>query len=257
MEKWTHSKLGKEYTGCILSPCLFNFYAEFFFVFLFVCLFLLSLKRTPVVFFLAKLLQLCPTLQACGPQPARLLCPWDSPGENTGGGRHALLQGSFPTQGSNPCLQHLLHRQEDSLPGAPPGLSGLHKVGLRGSQESRLFRNDWSEFQPVCIECFSLVYDRPFFSIFSLLQGYSGVLGPQVLSVFLCCTYSLSKNSANHTETFFVSWPFNTMITSYLRHFNVWNNSVWLKALCSPRIITSQGFYIRLPDILNTHPICC
>ena len=28
----------------------------------------------------------------------------DSPGKNTGVGCHALLQGIFPTQGSNPCL---------------------------------------------------------------------------------------------------------------------------------------------------------
>ena len=35
---------------------------------------------------------------------ARLLCPWDSPGKNTGVGCHFLLQGIFPTQGSNPCL---------------------------------------------------------------------------------------------------------------------------------------------------------
>ena len=32
---------------------------------------------------------------------ARLLCPWDSPGKNTGVGYHALLQRIFPTQGSN------------------------------------------------------------------------------------------------------------------------------------------------------------
>ena len=31
-------------------------------------------------------------------QPARLLCPWDSPGTNTGVGCHFLLQGIFPTQ---------------------------------------------------------------------------------------------------------------------------------------------------------------
>ena len=30
----------------------------------------------------------------------------DSPGKNTGVGSHALLQGIFPTQGSNPGLQH-------------------------------------------------------------------------------------------------------------------------------------------------------
>ena len=35
-------------------------------------------------------------------QPTRLLCPWDSPGKNSGVGCHALLQGIFSTQGSNP-----------------------------------------------------------------------------------------------------------------------------------------------------------
>ena len=30
MEQWTGSKLGKEYKkGCLLSPCLFNLYAEY------------------------------------------------------------------------------------------------------------------------------------------------------------------------------------------------------------------------------------
>ena len=40
-----------------------------------------------------------------GPQPARLLCPWDSSGKSTGVGCGALLQGIFLTQGSNPGLQ--------------------------------------------------------------------------------------------------------------------------------------------------------
>ena len=34
------------------------------------------------------------------------VCPWDFPGKNTGVGCHSLLQGVFPTQGSN---WHLLH----------------------------------------------------------------------------------------------------------------------------------------------------
>ena len=33
----------------------------------------------------------------------QLLCPWNSPGKNTGVGSHSLLQGTFPTQGSNPA----------------------------------------------------------------------------------------------------------------------------------------------------------
>ena len=48
-------------------------------------------------------------------QPARLLCPWDSPGKNTGVGCHALLQGIFPTQGLNLHLLGFLHWQVDSL----------------------------------------------------------------------------------------------------------------------------------------------
>ena len=40
----------------------------------------------------AKVLQLCQTLRHCGLVPARLLCPWGSPGKNTGVGCHALLQ---------------------------------------------------------------------------------------------------------------------------------------------------------------------
>ena len=54
-------------------------------------------------------------------QPARCLCPQDSPGKNTGVGCHVLLQGIFPTQGWNPRLLHLLHWQAGSLSLAPPG----------------------------------------------------------------------------------------------------------------------------------------
>ena len=41
-----------------------------------------------------------------GWQPARLLCPWDSPGKNTGVGCHSLLQRTFSTQGPSPGLPH-------------------------------------------------------------------------------------------------------------------------------------------------------
>ena len=51
-----------------------------------------------------------------GLSPARLLCPWDSPGKNTAIGCHFLLQGIFPTQGCNLPLLHLLPWQVDFLP---------------------------------------------------------------------------------------------------------------------------------------------
>ena len=59
----------------------------------------------------AQSLQSHPTL--CNPKgPTRLLCPWGSPGQNAGVGCHFLLQGIFPTHGSN---LHLLPRQVDSF----------------------------------------------------------------------------------------------------------------------------------------------
>ena len=50
--------------------------------------------------------QLCLTLcdpMDCSPQAPH---PWDSLGKNTGVGCHFLLQGIFPTPGSNPGLLH-------------------------------------------------------------------------------------------------------------------------------------------------------
>ena len=43
-------------------------------------------------------------LRPQGLQPARLLCPWDFPGRNTGVGCYFLLQGIFLTQRLNPCF---------------------------------------------------------------------------------------------------------------------------------------------------------
>ena len=46
------------------------------------------------------------SLRAYGQQPTKLLCPWNSPGKNTGVGSHSFLQGIFPIQGLNPGLLH-------------------------------------------------------------------------------------------------------------------------------------------------------
>ena len=50
--------------------------------------------------------------EALQTEASRFLCPWDSPGKNTGVGCQFWLQGIFPR-----CL---LHWQADSLPQAPP-----------------------------------------------------------------------------------------------------------------------------------------
>ena len=48
-----------------------------------------------------KVAQSCLSLQSCG-----LYSPWNSPGQNTGVGSLSLLQGIFPSQGSNPDPPH-------------------------------------------------------------------------------------------------------------------------------------------------------
>ena len=75
---------------------------------LFAVLILVTKEGLPVLIVVvcAQSLQSCPTLQSYKLLPARLLCPWDSPGKNTGMACHFLLQGIFLAQGSN---QHLLH----------------------------------------------------------------------------------------------------------------------------------------------------
>ena len=46
------------------------------------------------------------SLQLYVQQPARLLCPWNSPGKDAGVGSHSLLQEILLTQGSKPGLPH-------------------------------------------------------------------------------------------------------------------------------------------------------
>ena len=56
------------------------------------------------------------TLQPYGLWPSRLLCPWDSPGKDTGVGCHSLHQRNFPTQGSNPGLLNRRQIKRNKVP---------------------------------------------------------------------------------------------------------------------------------------------
>ena len=61
---------------------------------------------------------------------SRLLCPWDSPGKNTGMGCRPLLQGIFPTQAV-------------SLPLTPPGKPLLQSLVAKHSPTyaEKIFQN--------------------------------------------------------------------------------------------------------------------
>ena len=83
--------------------------------------------------------QLCPTL--CDPvdcSPPGSSVHGDSPGENTGVGWHARLQGIFPTQGLNQGLPHckwILYRL--SHQGSPRILEWVAYPFSRGSSQPR------------------------------------------------------------------------------------------------------------------------
>ena len=79
-------------------------------------------------------------LRPHGLQSTRLLCPWDSPGKNTGVGCHVLLQGIFPTQESNP---HLLHCKQILYPLSHLG-SPIYVQNNRNIQEFSTQSNIYS-----------------------------------------------------------------------------------------------------------------
>ena len=85
--------------GCILSSWLFNLYAEY--------IMQNARLHEAQAGIKIEVSQSFPTIcnqwaVAC----TKLLCPWNSPGKNTGVGCHFLLQGIFLTQGLNPGLTH-------------------------------------------------------------------------------------------------------------------------------------------------------
>ena len=79
-----------------------------------------------------------------GLQPVRLLCPWNSPDNNTGMGYHTLLQGIFPTQGSIPSLPYGRYftgwatTREDHFPIYK--LKGLSKMNSENPSDSKSLR---------------------------------------------------------------------------------------------------------------------
>ena len=96
------------------------------------------------------------SVQPYGLKPTRFLCPWDSPGKNTGVGFHALLPGIFPSQGIKPMsLTFNLHWQAGSLSLESPGKSRVLSS-----------RNHWSYHAYV-------IYCNLFQTSFRELVGYN------------------------------------------------------------------------------------
>ena len=150
-------------------------------------------------------------------QPARLLCPWDSPGKNTGVGCHFLLQGLILTEGSNQgllhcrkifyCLSHreTLHIQECS------SVQSFSRVWLFATpwtaacQASLSITNSRSQPKPMSIE--------------SVMPSNHLILCPPVL---LLPSIFPSIRVFSNESAFHIRWPkywsFSFNISPYNEH---------------------------------------
>ena len=120
--------------GCMLSPCLFNLYAEYIMRNTGLDEAQAGIKiagrntnnlRRADAAAAAKSHQLCPTVRPHRWQATRLLCPWDSPGKNTGVGCHFLLQCTkvkSESEVTQSCLTLI-----DPMNCSPPG-SSVHGI---------------------------------------------------------------------------------------------------------------------------------
>ena len=93
------------------------------------------------------------------------LGPWtvahqDFPGKNTGVGCHFLPQEILPTQGSNLCLQQLLHWQADILPPGPPPLPPPTPFSFTSLQKP-LNKSQPSSWAPHYVQFWPHVYSAP------------------------------------------------------------------------------------------------
>ena len=121
-----------------------------------------------------------------------------SPGKHTTVDCHALLQGIFPTQGSNPSLLSLLHWQTGFLPQAPSGkhwCQNLTPLIISSSFKPLLHLASW-------IPC-SLVFPSISLIILSLLPllliphclNLLMLEGPQAPSLNLCSFLSVESHT--------------------------------------------------------------
>ena len=99
-------------------------------------------------------------LRPHGLQPARLLCPWNSPGKNTGVDNYSLLQGIYPTQGLNPGLPHC--RQI------------FYHLSHQGSPKFPVGKFKWLIFYlwECCCFCLSVFFHITYFQFLKSLERY-------------------------------------------------------------------------------------
>ena len=118
------------------------------------------------------------SLQPQGLGPTTLLCPWNSPGKNSGAGGQSLLLGIFLTQGSNPglahCRQILYHLSHQGSP--IKGTQGRwHEQGNGESRSPSATHHTHSLY-----ESFPVSMDVPWWSSYYKIQSQMHSVRPEV-----------------------------------------------------------------------------
>ena len=169
-------------------------------------------------------------------QPQGLYSPWNSPGQNTGVGSLALLQGIFPIQGSNPGLLHcrqILYQL--SHKGSPKGSNISTPLKLSSQRlpvisfplsKSKVFSFCWCPSVFDTSQCFmfpeilSWVPCFPLFHWPHSTSNHSSLCGPDFFFLLFCKKAGFSKNQSWHFPLEFsltVNPPYD--LTSYMQIF--------------------------------------
>ena len=174
--EWVAFPFPKEFPQPLLNPCLLHLlhWQED------------SLALSHHTVLLCLVAQKCLTL--CNPMDySWILCPWDSPGKNTGVGCHAFLQRIIPTQGSNPgllyCRRILYHLNHQ---GSPWILNLVAYSFSRGSSQTRNgTRVSWMAGR--------------FFTCWATREGFRGYFKIELLCKTSRCKKQNLLNSADLT----------------------------------------------------------
>ena len=188
-----------------------------------------------------------------GLEPDRLLCPWDSPGMNTGVGCHSLLQGTFTTQESNPgllyCRQILYHLS----------YQGSSRARTQSSPVGGKPYLPWSSPQPT--EHPSLEHSEHRLLSLSLrlfsARHWPGIL---FLNVLLALSHLTCETTPTRLATiFFFFWCWNTQVTSKC----IWTSTLSIVA-SEPLLKLTLTFWDMqphpweckplFPELVPTHP---
>ena len=127
-------------------------------------------------------------------RPHGLYSPWNSPGQNTGVGSLSLLQGIFPTQGSNPGLPHCRQILYQLSHKGSPRI--LEWVAYPFSSDSSWFRNR------IRVSCIA----SGFFTNWAMRESLGRKAMTNLESIFKSKDITVDKGPYSQSYSF--SWKF-------------------------------------------------